>query len=473
MKVLIKGAGDLATGIAYRLYQQGCQIIMTELSEPLAVRRGVALAAAVHKGSMTVEGMTGILIDTIEDANRVLEQNKVAVIVDEQAGIRHEFCPDVLVDAVMAKRNTGTVKADAPIVIGVGPGFTAGLDCHCVVETKRGDTLGQVIWEGCALKDTGIPGEVEGYTKERLLRACRSGILKPVCTIGDSIQKGEIAAYTGGVPVVAEMSGIVRGMMDEGVTVTEGMKIGDIDARNKKELCSSISDKARCIGDGVVRAVFYYGGNCSKMRSLGTCGHKREDTGNYGIVVLAAGKGSRFGGHKLLADVEGKPMYEYMLALLAQLQEVPRVIVTAEVEIQRAAEAAGITVVENPDPERGISYSIRLGIQACMDIDGLLQGILISVCDQPGLSVDTFRRLMHTARQHPGSIVCASVKGRCQNPVVWDIRYAEELLCLTGDVGGRMILKRHKEAVICVETEAVQLADIDTRQELTGGYPYV
>ena len=165
----------------------------------------------------------------------------------------------MVVDAILAKKNLGTKITDAPLVVGVGPGFYAGQDCHCVVETKRGHTLGQVIYDGAALPNTGVPGEVGGYTTERLLKASDDGVMEPLISIGDMVEKGQIAAYTGGEPVYAAMSGMVRGMLQKGVSVVKGMKIGDIDARCEKEHCWTISDKARAS-----EAVFWK--RCSVMR---------------------------------------------------------------------------------------------------------------------------------------------------------------------------------------------------------------
>lgn len=256
MKILIKGAGDLATGIAYEFWLAGHQVLMTEIGVPLAVRRTVSFSRAVYEGRARVEQAEGILVRNLEEAVRVTEAGNIAVIVDERAGIRADYRPDILIDGIMAKKNLGTRIGDAPVVIGIGPGFTAGTDCHYVIETQRGPSLGQVIREGSAIPNTGIPGEIAGYTVERLIRASASGWMEPAVRIGDLVKKGQLVAVTGGVPVYARMSGIVRGMLQEGVQVEEGLKIGDIDAREKKEYCVTISDKARRIGKGALEAAF-------------------------------------------------------------------------------------------------------------------------------------------------------------------------------------------------------------------------
>lgn len=255
MKILIKGAGDLASGIAYELWQAGHQILMTEIEIPLAVRRAVSFSRAVYEKEAQVEQAKGILVHTLEEAFDIMKKGCIAVIVDARAEIREKYKPDVLVDGIMAKRNTGTAITDAPLVIGIGPGFTAGEDCHYVIETIRGPELGNIIREGTAVPDTGIPGEVGGYTAERLIRAAADGQLEPIVHIGELVKKGQAVAVTGGVPIYARMSGIVRGMLQGGVFVSEGLKIGDIDSREIEEYCYTISDKARCIGRSVLEAL--------------------------------------------------------------------------------------------------------------------------------------------------------------------------------------------------------------------------
>lgn len=255
MKILIKGAGDLATGIAYRLYKCGYSILMTEIPVPTAVRRTVSFSRAVYEGEAVVEGVCARLSHTIDEIDKLQEERIIPIIIDEKAKIKKEYQPDVVIDAILAKRNIGTEISEAPLVIGVGPGFTAGLDCHCVIETKRGHFLGQVIKNGSAIPNTGIPGNVGGFTTERIIRASADGVFEPVASIGDMVEKGQCVAYSGGEPVYAKMSGLVRGMLQNGVFVKEGMKSGDIDARSEKKHCYTISDKARAIGGGVLEAV--------------------------------------------------------------------------------------------------------------------------------------------------------------------------------------------------------------------------
>ena len=313
MKILIKGAGDLATGIASRLFNGGHQILMTELPVPLTVRRTVALSRAVYDGEAVIENMRGVLVSDLEQALQIIKDGDIPVMVDEKAEIREAFRPDVVVDAILAKKNLGTRITDAPLVIGVGPGFEAGTDCHCVVETKRGHTLGSVIIEGSAIPNTGVPGNIGGYTTERLLKAAADGRIRPMVSIGDLVEKGQITAYTGEMPVYAQMPGIVRGMLQPDVEVTKGMKIGDIDARSQKENCHTISDKARAIGGGVLEVVSGFEHGRFPAQSAGKQKLKEE---KYAIVVLASGKSTRFGRDKLLEEVGGEKMYQHMLKLL-------------------------------------------------------------------------------------------------------------------------------------------------------------
>lgn len=450
MKILIRGAGDLATGIASRLYGAGHQILMTEIEVPLTVRRTVALSRAVYEDRAQVEEMLGVLVKDQAGAEQVIAKGDIAVIVDETASCREWFHPDVIVDAVLAKKNLGTKITDAPFVIGVGPGFTAGADCNCVIETKRGHTLGNIIWRGSAIPNTGVPGNVAGYTIERLIRAASDGILEPKVQIGDFVEKGQVVAVTGGVPVYAQMSGIVRGMLQAGVQVPCNLKIGDIDARAEVSHCYTISDKARAIGGGVLEAV---------------TGFERMKDG-FAVVILAAGAGTRFGGNKLNALVKNRPLYEYTLDRVQAFGAFPAFIVTGSEEIALEAEKRGIMTVWNTEPEKGISLSLKLGLKKALESRPYLKGILFSVCDQPGLDVSTMQLLFRTASLHPGCIVCAGNSRRTGNPVCWDEAFFPELLALTGDEGGRQIIRKHKEKVRIIQVDPEELKDIDRREDL-------
>lgn len=255
MKVLIKGAGDLATGIGCRLHRCGFELVMTDIAVPTTVRRTVAFSRAVYEEEAKVEDITGVLCHSLEEIHEAIARDQVAVVVDEECKIRETWKPDVVVDAIIAKKNLGTRITDADVVVGVGPGFTAGLDCHVVVETKRGHNLGRCIWEGSAFPNTGVPGMIGGYDKERIIRATDDGMFKGQVMIGDLVEKGDLVGYSGNAPIYAQVGGVVRGLLQDGVAVTKGMKSGDVDPRGNIENCYTISDKAASIGGGVLEAI--------------------------------------------------------------------------------------------------------------------------------------------------------------------------------------------------------------------------
>lgn len=255
MKVLIRGAGDLATGIGCRLHRSGFSVVMTEIEVPTTVRRTVAFSRAVYEKTARVEDVTGVLCRNVEEIEAAHREDQVAVLVDETCAMGKLWKPEVIVDAILAKKNLGTKISDAPMVIGVGPGFTAGEDCHVVVETKRGHDLGRCIWKGSAYPNTGVPGMIGGYDKERIIRAASAGTFQGAVSIGDMVTKGAVVGYSGGTPVYAEVGGVVRGLLQDGVAVVKGMKSGDVDPRGNVEHCFTISDKASAIGGGVLEAI--------------------------------------------------------------------------------------------------------------------------------------------------------------------------------------------------------------------------
>jgi len=255
--VVVRGAGDLASGVAYRLFNSGLDVIMTEIKRPLVVRRTVSFAEAVYAGSVIIEGTEACLAGSVEEVLAMLEKRAIPVLVDPEADIVKLVSPSVIVDARMAKRNLGITIEDAPLVIGLGPGFTAGQDVHAVIETCRGHRLGRVIYSGRAIPDTGAPGAVDGFTLERLLRAPVDGVVTPRRSIGEQVEKGDLVVLVETTPVYAEMAGLVRGMLKEGIWVSKGTKIGDIDPRKNAEF-DTISDKALAIGGGVLEAVYHF-----------------------------------------------------------------------------------------------------------------------------------------------------------------------------------------------------------------------
>lgn len=253
--VLVKGAGDLGTGVAWRLHRAGFPLIITELAQPLVVRRTVAFASAVYDESITVDGVTARHAKSFDDVQRLLMQKIIPVLVDPATRAREFFKPQILIDAVMAKRNTGTRVDDAPLVIALGPGFTPRVDCHAVIETNRGHNLGRVLWDRPAEANTGTPGEIGGKSGERVLRAPCAGAIQSIRQIGDAVIANEVVALVGEADVRAPFDGILRGLMHDGIVVQAGMKIGDVDPRARREHCFAISDKALAIGGGVLEAV--------------------------------------------------------------------------------------------------------------------------------------------------------------------------------------------------------------------------
>jgi xanthine dehydrogenase accessory factor len=254
--VVVKGAGDIASGIAHRLFRSGFRVIMTELAQPTVIRRTAAFAQAVFTGRAIVEGIEAVKVEQT-DALATVARGKIAVVVDPLGQTVSCLKPWAVVDAILAKKNTGTALNDAAVVIGVGPGFVAGQDVQLVVETMRGHYLGRVIEKGTALPNTGQPGEIGGYTTQRVLRAPCSGLFTAVRSIADSVSAGDIVATVGKEPVKAGISGVLRGLLQDGLAVNDGMKIGDIDPRCVPEHCFSVSDKARAIGGGVLESLLY------------------------------------------------------------------------------------------------------------------------------------------------------------------------------------------------------------------------
>lgn len=257
MLVLIKGAGDLATGVAVRLWNAGLDVIMTDLGCPTAVRRTVSFCQAVYDGQASVEGLQARQ-SPIDEAHATLSKGQIPVLLNPSLAELKQLTPNGLVDAVMAKRNSGTRLSDAPVVIGLGPGFTAGEDCHAVVETARGHDLGRLLLQGSALPNTGVPGLVGGYGTERLLRAPKAGLFKQVAAIGDIVKAGDVVATVNGAPVKASIDGILRGLLPDGLEVTKGMKAGDVDPRCRREHCFTVSDKARAVGGSVLEGLMYF-----------------------------------------------------------------------------------------------------------------------------------------------------------------------------------------------------------------------
>ena len=259
MFIVIRGGGDIATGIALRLYRSGMAVCICEIPAPTSIRRTVCFSEAVRLGEITVEGITARRAE-LEEVPELLEEGIVPVLIDPEGASIIPLAPDAVVDAILAKRNLGTTIDMAPVVVGVGPGFTAGVDCHAAVETMRGHYLGRAIYEGSPLPNTNIPGLIGGYAGERVLRAPADGIFQGAHRIGDQVQAGEIAGYVDGVPMICTIDGVLRGLLADGIAVHKGMKSGDIDPRCSVDHCFCASDKALAVGGGVLEAILHLSG---------------------------------------------------------------------------------------------------------------------------------------------------------------------------------------------------------------------
>ena len=258
--IIVRGGGDLATGTIYKLKKSSFRVLILEAANPSAIRRNVAFCEAVYQGMQTVEDMTCYLAESLDHAQKLLLEGKLAVLVDPAGASIPKLKPLAVVDAILAKKNLGTNREMAPITVALGPGFTAGEDVDAVIETKRGHNLGRVLWTGSAAPNTGIPGIIGGYGKERVIHCPAEGILRNVKKITDTVSKGEVIAVVvtaeGIVPVEATLDGILRGLIRDGFPVKPGFKMADIDPRTEEySNCFTISDKARCIAGGVLEAI--------------------------------------------------------------------------------------------------------------------------------------------------------------------------------------------------------------------------
>lgn len=254
--IVVRGGGDIATGIICRLQNVGFKVIILEVERPTAIRRNVALSEAVYEGQCTVEGVTAVKVDDINECERVWSNKCVPVLIDQEMVTLKSIKGHCLIDSTVSKINRDITKDLAPVVIGVGPGFTAGVDVDAVIETKRGHDLGRIIYDGKAAKNTGVPGDIGGFTRERVIHALVAGKWQAIVSIGQTVQKGQQLGCIGDTAVEAGLSGLVRGLMRSGHIVSEGMKIGDIDPRNNiEDALNTISDKARCISGSVLEAI--------------------------------------------------------------------------------------------------------------------------------------------------------------------------------------------------------------------------
>lgn len=254
--IVVRGGGDIATGTIHRLHRCGFSVLVLEMERPSAIRRYVAFSEAVYEGSWTVEGVEAVRVESLEEALQRRSEGKVPVLADAECSCLRQFRPKVLVDGILAKKNLGTAIDMADTVIALGPGFTAGRDAHLVIETMRGHDLGRILTEGTAMPNTGVPGVIAGYGKERVIHSPADGIMVNCSRIGEIVEKDQVIAHVGQVPVKATLTGVLRGLLRDGYPVTKGFKIADIDPRESEQKnCFTISDKARCIAGGVLEGI--------------------------------------------------------------------------------------------------------------------------------------------------------------------------------------------------------------------------
>ena len=258
--IIIRGAGDISTGTIHRLFRAGFPVLALETDRPSAIRRQVAFSEAVYDGTMTVEGVTAVRITDAAQADGVLGQGRVPLLVDPAGVSIRQLKPDAVVDAILAKKNLGTTMGMAELTIALGPGFEAGKDVQYVIETMRGHNLGRIISSGCAAPNTGVPGIIAGFGAERVIHSPAEGVFRPCREIADEVQAGEtvgtVLAGDEEIPVRTRISGILRGIIRDGYPVTKGFKLADVDPRlEEKKNCFTISDKARCIAGSVLELV--------------------------------------------------------------------------------------------------------------------------------------------------------------------------------------------------------------------------
>lgn len=272
--VIIRGAGDLATGVAQSLYEAGFRLLLLEVEKPSAIRRQVALCEAVYDGMASVENLTCCCCQSLAEVRKAWEGEAIPLLVDPEGASIAALKPWAVVDAILAKKNLGTNRRMARHTVALGPGFTAGVDVDAVIETKRGHQLGRIIWQGTAIANTGIPGLIAGYGRERVIHSQQAGFVYGLVHIGDKVKKGQpMAVLTEepipsgmavtecmGTPILASLTGFVRGLIRDGYQVPRGFKIADIDPRdNERENCFTISDKARSLGGAVLTALLWMG----------------------------------------------------------------------------------------------------------------------------------------------------------------------------------------------------------------------
>lgn len=256
--VAIRGGGDLATGVIQKFFHAGFKVVILETKQPLAIRRTVALCNAVYEGRFQVEDLIAETVIDWTQCEAKWQQGIIPLLIDPEAKSLAELKPAVVVDAILAKKNLGTNPALAPVTIALGPGFSAPADCQVVIETMRGHSLGKLIFNGSALPNTGVPGVLGGKSAERVIHSPASGLVRHHHQIGDSVTQGEVLFYVGDTPVNSPLTGVLRGLIQEGIVISKGLKCGDVDPRPKEQVdCYAISDKARALGGAALEAALY------------------------------------------------------------------------------------------------------------------------------------------------------------------------------------------------------------------------
>ena len=374
MLVVIRGAGDIASGIALRLLRAGMRVVMCDLPVPTSIRRTVCFSEAIRLGETSVEGVRGVLCATPAAARAVAEAGDVAVLADPGAACARELSPDALVDAILAKRNLGTTRDMAPVVVGVGPGFTAPVDCDAAVETMRGHYLGRVYYEGSPLPNTAVPGLIGGYAGERVMRAPADGVFEPCVEIGAEVRAGDVCATVAGEPMRATIDGVVRGLLQAGVRVTAGMKSGDVDPRCRPEYIRTVSDKASAVGGGVLEAILALSGErvAGAEKDDRPVNGSLSDGGFVSALAAELAAGRSVGLATLLATRGSMPRHEgARMAVLASGAQVGTVgggaierLATERADAARRGGAAGLEWVTSGASDMACGGDALLAVRA-------------------------------------------------------------------------------------------------------------
>lgn len=374
MLVVIRGAGDIASGIALRLFRAGMRVVMCDLPVPTSIRRTVCFSEAIRLGETSVEGVRGVLCATPAAARAAAEAGVVAVLADPEAACARELSPDALVDAILAKRNLGTTRDMAPVVVGVGPGFTAPVDCDAAVETMRGHYLGRVYYEGSPLPNTAVPGLIGGYAGERVMRAPADGVFEPCVEIGAEVRAGDVCATVAGEPMRATIDGVVRGLLQAGVRVTAGMKSGDVDPRCRPEYIRTVSDKASAVGGGVLEAILALSGErvAGAEKDGRPVNGSLSDGGFVSALAEELAAGRSVGLATLLATRGSMPRHEgARMAVLASGAQVGTVgggaierLATERADAARRSGAAGIEWVTSGVSDMACGGDALLAVRA-------------------------------------------------------------------------------------------------------------